>query len=151
MYGKTEGSAGQEHTVGVFRVWRALIFLKSKPSRLSQVPSSALVPGWGRDKAANSIRSSQLHAEIFLHREISFRKILALHRLGSKRACWHQEAPALHRRQHKPLSLFSKSSKFTGVLHAGYSQISFSLQETQEGWHSKPNSDKWQVTHLQYI
>lgn len=99
-------------------------------------------PGWGRHKAANSTRGSQFllgqcYAEpdclLQLYREIFYRRfwLYASWCLKEPVDIKRVEAPALPRRQQQASTQAdSLSSKFTGVLHTGYSQIPFSLQET---------------------
>lgn len=64
MYGKTEGSA-RPNAHCVFRVWRPLLerpWHSRHPSPEGSPGCQAVLwsPGWGRDKAANSTRGSQL-------------------------------------------------------------------------------------------
>lgn len=150
MCGKTEGSASP-NAHSVFRVWRPLLkgpwhswnpSSAQEPRRLSQVPSSALVPRLRKAQGSQQHQGFSVPAWTVLCRawlpattlqRNLLQKILALHKLVSKRACWHQESGGSSTAQKAATSLYSgwqPDSKFIGVLHTGYSQIPFSLQET---------------------
>lgn len=119
-----------------------------QPSRLSQCQAVLWSPGWGRDKAANSTRGSQFllgQAWLLLYREIfkehfGSTQALSVKTQGVclKSLLTSREWRLQHCTEGSNKPLLRLSSNFTGALHAEYSQIPFSLQETQEGWHSKP-------------
>lgn len=140
MYGKREGSASP-NAHSVFRVWRPLLkgpwhswnpSPAQEPRRLSQVPSSALVPRLR--KAQGSTRGSQFllgqcYAEpdclLQLHREIFYRRFWLYTRWCLKSLLTSREWRLQHCTEdsNKPLLRLTAwvLSKFIGVLHAGYS------------------------------
>lgn len=151
MYGETEGSA-RPNAHCVLRVWRPLLespWHSWNPRPAGSPRCQAVLCPWAeegtRQPTAPGVLSSHLDSA---KPDCHFTERSLQEHFGSTQAgvCLKEpvdikgvEASALHRRQQQASpQAGGLSSKFTGVLHAEYSQIPFSLQETYKGWQTKP-------------